>query len=181
MNNSEFNSVKVVADELGNVVRVSQNNPEYGVVRVVQDAVQFVNGWMRKKEKSALIPGFVEDLESLNWTDGQELSGQIIVKESLEPFNENDPDRDLKYAFAGGPLCVYDDQPIYRRTFFTMDMNDTDEYIQHTNVSEIREAGANNDRIPAQKTVKETKKVEETVTAEVEESTDDDSDVTFDF
>lgn len=182
MNNSNFASVTVVADDLGNVVRVSQNNPEYGVIRVVQESVQFTNGWMRRKEKSALIPGFVEDLQSLKWKNGQELSGQIIVKESLEPFNEVDPDRDLKYAFAGGPLCVFEDQPIYRKTFFTLDMEQTDEYIQHTNSTEIREASADSNadlkKAPAKK-----QKVEEPVAAAVEEdlADDDAGDVSFEF
>src|SRR5210317_480495 len=152
--------VTIVADDLGNVVRVSENNPEYGNVRVVQESVQFTNGWMRKKEKSALIPGFVEDLQSIDWKAGETLNGQIVVKESLEPFNENDPDRDLKYAFAGGPLCVFEDQPIYRRTFFTQNMEETDQYVQHTNTAEIREASAENGTTVSEKPAK---KVKETV------------------
>lgn len=182
MNDSNYSPVKVVADDLGNVTRVSQNNPEYGVIRVVQEAIQFSNGWMRRKEKSALIPGFVEDLQSLKWKNGQELNGQIIVKESLEAFNVNDPDRDLKYAFSGGPICVFEDQPIYRRSFFTTDMNDTDEYIQHTNSDEIRESSAAN---TATKSVVATKPAakQASVMAEVEaeEDTEDTSDVKFDF
>lgn len=171
----ENSNVIVVADDLGNVVRVSENNPDYGVIRVVQDAVQFVNGWMRNKQKSALIPGFVEDLQKLNWENGQEVKGQVVVKESLEPFNENDPDRDLKYAFAGGPLCVFEDQPIYRRTFFTQNMEETDQYVQHTNTAEIREASAENGTTVSEKPAK---KVKETVAEATEESDDD---VSFDF
>ena len=91
MNKTEMN-VKVVADDLGNVIRVSANNPDYGVIRVVEESIQFQNGWMRRKDKSALIPGFVEDLKTLNWKNGQKIAGQIVVKEALEPFNENDPD-----------------------------------------------------------------------------------------
>lgn len=182
MNNSNSNSVKVVADDLGNVIRISSNNPEYGVIRVVQESVQFSNGWMRRKEKSALIPGFVEDLQTLGWKNGQEINGQVVVKESLDSFNENDPDRDLKYAFAGGPLCVHEDQPIYRRTFFTTDMNDTDQYVQHTNSSEIREASAENSAPAKKASTPKKEKVVEAVTAEVEEDLDDDaSDVSFDF
>lgn len=182
MNNSNSNSVKVVADDLGNVIRISSNNPEYGVIRVVQESVQFSNGWMRRKEKSALIPGFVEDLQSLGWKNGQEINGQVVVKESLDSFNENDPDRDLKYAFAGGPLCVHEDQPIYRRTFFTTDMDETDQYVQHTNSSEIREASAENSAPAKKASTPKKEKVVEAVTAEVEEDLDDDaSDVSFDF
>jgi len=183
MNNSNFASVTVVADDLGNVVRVSQNNPEYGVIRVVQESVQFTNGWMRRKEKSALIPGFVEDLQSLKWKNGEKLDGQIIVKESLEAFSEVNPDRDLKYAFAGGPLCVFEDQPIYRKAFYTTDMNDKDEYIQHTNAQEIRESSSNSDLIAKTTAPAKKQKVEEPVAAAVEEdlADDDAGDVSFEF
>ena len=178
MNNSNSNSVKVVADDLGNVIRISSNNPEYGVIRVVQESVQFSNGWMRRKEKSALIPGFVEDLQSLGWKNGQEINGQVVVKESLDSFNENDPERDLKYAFEGGPLCVYEDQPIYRRTFFTTDMNDYDQFIQHTNIAEIREAISTRDSVTAAP-AKPAAKVKKEEPVAVEESNDED--VSFDF
>src|SRR5210317_426944 len=170
--------VTIVADDLGNVTTLSKNNPEYGNVRVVQESVQFTNGWMRKKEKSALIPGFVEDLQSIGWKAGETLNGQIVVKESLEPFNENDPDRDLKYAFAGGPLCVFEDQLIYRRTFYTENMNDHDEFIQHTNTEEIRGAVNNSDLKPAKEEKPAKKEAVETVAETAEESDDD---VSFDF
>ena len=180
MNKTIENNVKVVADNLGNVIRVSANNPDYGVIRVVEESVQFQNGWMRRKEKSALIPGFVEDLKTLGWKNGQMISGQVVVKEALEPFNENDPDRDLKYAFEGGPLCIYEDQPIYRRTFFTTDMNDYDQFIQHTNVAEIREAINTRESVTAAPAKPAAKvKKEEPVAETVEESADED--VSFDF
>ncbi len=44
-----MNKVKVVADEFGNVVRVSTNNPEYASIRVEQSTFSFSKGWMRKK------------------------------------------------------------------------------------------------------------------------------------
>lgn len=180
MNKTEMN-VKVVADDLGNVIRVSANNPDYGVIRVVEESIQFQNGWMRRKDKSALIPGFVEDLKTLNWKNGQKIAGQIVVKEALEPFNENDPDRDLKYAFAGGPLCVYEDQPIYRKTFFTLDMNQTDEYIQHTNVAEIREAINGKEVTEVKPVAKKESKVNTKLVEELVSESSDDEDVSFEF
>ena len=50
-----MNKVKVVADEFGNVIRVSQNNPEYGFVRVEQDAIEVSNGWVRRKVRSSIV------------------------------------------------------------------------------------------------------------------------------
>ena len=80
--------------------------------------------------------------------------------------------------------CVYEDQPIYRKSFFTTNLKEQDEFITHTNGDEIREALAmrsDNSDI-AKVAAKSTKKVveapvDETVTEEVEE----DENVTFDF
>ena len=58
--------VTVVADDNGNVIRQSQNNPDYGYVRVTQDAVQYgVNGWVNRKSRSALILGLMDDLKDV--------------------------------------------------------------------------------------------------------------------
>ncbi len=36
-----MSKVNIQPDELGNVIRVSKNNPEYGHVRITQDRVVF--------------------------------------------------------------------------------------------------------------------------------------------
>lgn len=179
-----MNKVKVVADEFGNVIRVSQNNPEYGFVRVEQDAVEVSNGWVRRKVRSSIVPGLVSDLKAIGWKANQLLEGKITVKESLEPIMQSNPDFGVKRAGQDGPICLFEDQAIYRRTYYTMDVNDTDTFIQHTNVDEIRES--NSQRSSTVETVKPAKATKATesvndmdipVTAEVEES----SDVAFDF
>lgn len=134
------NKVVVVSDKDGNVVGVSQNNPEYGYIRVEQTAVQINDqGWLRNVKRSAIIKGKVKDLIETGYREGSELPGKIVVVESLTPFNQENPDRDLKIAGNTGVICRIDDQPIYRQSFYTTNLNAFDELISHTNTDEIRE------------------------------------------
>ena len=135
--------VKVTADANGNIIGVSQNNPEYGYVRVEQVATT-INGqsWLRRSKRSALIKGKVEDLREANFSEGQELPGKIIIVESHTPFNPENPERDLKIAGDTGVICRVDDQPIYRQSFYVPNGNAEDELIMHTNTQEIREVQA---------------------------------------
>jgi hypothetical protein len=133
--------VTVIGNEQGQVINVSANNPEYGYVRVVQTRTMFdESGFLRARKVYALIPGRVEELEMAGFRANQELNGQIIVKESLTPFNENDPERDLKIAGDTGIVCSVEGQPIYRRTQYTASSNAEDTLIQHDNVEELRAA-----------------------------------------
>ena len=136
----KHSKVRVTADINGNVIGVSQNNPEYGYVRVEQSVTQISEaGWLKPVKRSAVIKGKVEDLAQAGFIDGFELSGKIIVKESLTPFNPENPDKDLKIAGQTGVVCRIDDQPIYRQTFYTSNQEAYDELITHDNTSEIRE------------------------------------------
>lgn len=135
--------VKVAADKNGNVIGISENNPEYGYIRVEQVATQISNdGWLRNVRRSSLIKGKVSDLTETGYREGTELPGKIVVVESLTPFNPNNPDRDLKVAGETGVICRIDDQPIYRQTFYTTNENAFDEMITHDNTDEIREVQA---------------------------------------
>ena len=131
--------VKVSANEKGQVVVPSENNPEYGHIRVTQDRM-FIdeNGFARKKTMSALIAGTVDVLNGFGWSANQEVEGKIIVKESLSPFNAKDPARDYKVAGKTGVVCKHDDMPIYRKCFYTLDATASDSaVIPHTNSEEI--------------------------------------------
>lgn len=137
---ANISKVTVTADMNGNVIGVSQNNPEYGYIRVEQVAIQINDqGWLRKLRRGALIKGKVEDLVACDYKEGDEIDGKIVVRESLTPFNPENPDRDLKIAGDTGIICRVDDQPIYRQTFFTTNQNAIDEFIMHTNSEEIKE------------------------------------------
>jgi hypothetical protein len=134
------NKVKVTADANGSIIGVSQNNPEYGYVRVEQTVTQIdQRGWLKNTRRSTLIKGLVEDLANAGFKAGTELPGKIVVVESLTPFNQENPERDLKIAGDSGIVCRIEDQPIYRQTFYTPDVNANDELIMHTNTDEIRE------------------------------------------
>lgn len=132
--------VTVAADKSGNIIGVSEKNPEYGYVRVEQ-VVRSVNerGWLRVSKRSSLIKGKVEDLINCNYKLGEELPGKIIVVESTTPFNPENPDRDLKIAGETGVICRIDDEPIYRQTFYTPNDRAQDDLLMHTNSEEIRE------------------------------------------
>jgi hypothetical protein len=135
-----MSKVTITADPSGNVVGVSTNNPEFGFIRVEQVATQInEEGWLKHVRRSALIKGKVEDLVECGYQANQEIPGKIVVRESLEPFNPNNPDKDLKLAGSTGIICRIDDQPIYRNTFFTTNLNSQDEFIMHDNGDEIRD------------------------------------------
>jgi hypothetical protein len=155
-----MSKVVVTGDVNGNVIGVSENNPDYGYVRVEQTGT-FINdqGWLRMSKRSTLIKGLVRDLQEANFKAGQELPGKIVVVESLVPFNPENPDRDLKIAGDTGVICRIDDQPIYRQTFFTSNLDAIDELITHTNSEEIREVQAAQKAVSALKNYKRTEEV----------------------
>ena len=135
-----MNKVTVAANKDGNIIGISENNPEFGYIRVEQNApVINEKGWLRFSKRSSLIKGKVEDLLQCNYKAGQEIQGRIVVVESLTAFNTENPDRDLKIAGETGVVCSIDDQPIYRQSFFTTNVDAQDELITHDNVAEIRE------------------------------------------
>ena len=102
-----MSKVQIVPDELGNVVRQSKNNSEYGYVRLQQDRVTYSNGgWLKRSNVSTLLHGKIEDFDAIGIKDQTELTGKIIIKEQTTPFSNNDPDRDLKYAGDTGVICL---------------------------------------------------------------------------
>jgi hypothetical protein len=134
--------VYVVGDPTTKAVIVqSQTKPEYGYVKVVQTK-QLVdaNGFLRRIQVPALIHGYVAELKLCGYYANQELSGRVVIRESLTPFNEKDPSRDLKVAGDTGIVCKVNGQPIYRKTIYTDMATVKEQLIQHDNVEEIREA-----------------------------------------
>ena len=137
--------VKVVGDSTtGAVVNLSDNNPVYGYIRSEQTRVMIDdNGFVKPRTISTLLQGEVETLESLNYFAGQELPGTIAIKESLEPFNKKNPERDLKIAGETGIVCTLKGAPIFRKTVYSTVSNTEDVLIKHDNVDELRAAYAN--------------------------------------
>ena len=137
--------VKVTADKTtGAVIVVSKNNSEWAHIRVEQSRMVIDdNGFARVRTISALVHGTVEDLKAFGWKKDQELeAGKIIFKESLEPFNLTQPERDYKIAGKTGIVCCQDGQPIYRKTFYTLNSKAEDVAVAHNNVDAIRAAYA---------------------------------------
>lgn len=135
--------VTVLGDDMGSVLHISENNPKYSFVRVMQKNVVTYSrlGWERYSDRYAIIPGEFEKQQG-RYHAGQELPGKLIVLEQLHPFSDGDYHGDIKIAGATGVVCRYYDQPIYRKVVYTEDMSRRDELIQHTNTDEIKEAQA---------------------------------------
>lgn len=131
--------VTVVADDLGNVISMSQN-PEFGYIKLAQNVSTMVNGWLKVQKRTVLIAGKINELQSLNLKANQEFPGKIVVKEQLVPFDTKNAERELKKAGNTEVVCRIDDQPIYRKTFYVENENEHDVLLQHTNTDEIREA-----------------------------------------
>lgn len=134
--------VKVVANATtGAVVNISENNPEYGYVRLEQvKAVIDDNGFLKNRATSTLLQGLTVDLQSMKFFAGQELEGRIVTIEALEPFSSKTPERDLKKAGETGIICSKEGNPIYRKTVYDISGSKTDVFVQHDNVAELRAA-----------------------------------------
>jgi hypothetical protein len=133
--------VLVVADATGAVINVSDNNPEYGYVKLQQaKTVVDDNGFLRRTVLTSLILAPLDILKEMNYYGGQILPGTLVIEESLAPFNKKTPERDLKIAGKTGIVCRLDDQPIYRRVRYSESPDAVNKTIQHTNVEELREA-----------------------------------------
>jgi hypothetical protein len=132
--------VYVVGDPTTKAVIVqSKVNPEYGYVKVVQTKqLVDVNGFLRRIQVPALIHGYVGELKLGGYYANQELNGRVVIRESLTPFNEKDPSKDLKVAGTTGVVCKVNNQPIYRKTVYTDMSTLQEQLIQHDNVEEIR-------------------------------------------
>jgi hypothetical protein len=131
--------VMVCPNEDNSVITLSKNNPEYGYIRVTQERL-LINkkGWVSIRPLSALVQADVDTLKMLNWEANKQLKGQIVIKESFEPFTPDNPDKDLKIAGETGIPCCVDGQPIYRKCFYDPTGNDVDDLIQHNNTEEIK-------------------------------------------
>jgi hypothetical protein len=135
------NQVEVLADDMGNVVRLSKNNPDYGYIKLGYNSITIgKGGWLKPRNLTSIILGNTEDLIMYSKTIGKSLPGKIVVKESLSPFNKKDPNRDLKYAGDTGVVCCVDGQPIYRKTEYVSDLSIEDTLINHDNGDDIRAA-----------------------------------------
>jgi len=131
--------VTIVPNDLGAKIRVSSNNPEYAHVLLRQHkTIISTNGWVKSSTVHALLHGKVEDIQDIGIANIDTLPGQIVVKESLTPFNTENPDTDYKIAGNSGVVCCKHGEAIYRKCFYDPTMLEIDELISHTNGEDIR-------------------------------------------
>jgi hypothetical protein len=134
--------VTVVADNNGNVVRQSKN-PLFGFIRLEQSVQHNApNGWMKIRRTSTLMLGSIKDLMFLGLKEGETLPGKIVTMESVKPFSDSNPDRDLKVAGDSGIVCSINGQPIYRRTLYFASDDAQNVLVAHDNSDAIKEANA---------------------------------------
>ena len=131
--------VTVSSNKEGAVIILTKN-PDIGYIILKQTRITFKNtGWLKKQKLQTLVLGEVEELKDLNWFNGMELPGNILIKEQFEPFNNDDPDRDYKIAGLTGIICCQDGQPIYRKCYYEPSLEINDVEIQHDNGEVIRD------------------------------------------
>lgn len=162
-----MNNVKILANEMGNVVNVSPNNPEFGYIRVKQTTSSFnSDGWLTTEERYALLKGKLDALQSLGYDATTTLPGKLIRQESLEPFDDYSTP---KIAGSSGVVCKLEGQPIYSRVKYDPTGTQHDVLIPHDNKEEII-SGMSNNSAPVNVqpvTVQDAFDAEETVEEEV--------------
>jgi hypothetical protein len=152
-----MSKVKVSANAQGQVIVPSENSKGYGYIRLQQDRA-FVNdkNWVSVTTVSTLLYGTIENLSKFGYTAGMELPGKIVIKESLEPFNAENPEKDYKIAGKTGIICCLDAQPIYRKTFYSTSETENDVFIIHDNGAAIKAAAVNKvEEAPVEETASE--------------------------
>jgi hypothetical protein len=95
-----MSKVVIVADPAtGSVIFPSNNNPEWGYVKLAQTRTMIdENGFLNKRVLRSIIKAPIVILQEMNYKGGQVLEGTLVIKEQLEPFNKKDPERDIKIA-----------------------------------------------------------------------------------
>ena len=110
----------------------------YGYLCLEQELVDMSSAVANVKKRTAVksisLEAYNKAKEFLK--PGMELSGNIVVVESLE----KKPGSQVKRAGSAenAPVCTYNNLPIYRRTEYVDDLSVVDTLIQHTNGAEIK-------------------------------------------
>ena len=95
-----------------------RNNPEFGVVRVDQEVTQMEKGFLQTQKRSAFIGGKASDLKAFFTKEGQTLPGNIVVRESFEPFYEG---QEPKINPRTAEVFLKDGKPVFRESVYTDD------------------------------------------------------------
>jgi hypothetical protein len=108
----------IVENNLQNqLITKSNTNSLWGFIRVVQqrELIDEVTGIVKIIKCSALVQGYLTDLKQLRWRANQKLPGNIVIEDSLKPFNPKNLKFGLKLAGPTNVICTFNKKPIYRR------------------------------------------------------------------
>lgn len=118
--------------ETGNVITISEKNPEFGTIRLDAEQNVFSDGFFNIQKRTAFVRGRLVDLESLNLKDGQVLAGQIVRKESFEPFYEG---QTPKINPTTNEVVLTDGSTTYLEFEYTEDMSKPSEiWVENNSV-----------------------------------------------
>ncbi len=132
--------VRVIKNsKTGKVINQSENNPDYGYV-VLEQTVESINGngWLDSRRRVAVLPSTMETLNRFNFTEGQELDGKLVIKESTKGREGQKPKIYPKGHINEGKPCLHNGEMIYRNCFITLNEDEQDVLLSmDTDVSKV--------------------------------------------
>jgi hypothetical protein len=134
-----MNTVTVVAHPTtGAIITPSTNNPEWGTVRVDSQSVEFNNGIMNTRNRTAFIRGEIKNLKQMFTRAGQVLQGKIIKETSFQPFYAG---QKAVVNPQTGEMVMKNGSEFYQNYVFTTNLSETDrEVTVETVVSNVATA-----------------------------------------
>lgn len=142
-----MNTVTVVAHPTtGLVITPSTKNPEWGTVRVDAKSVEFNNGIMNTRNRTAFIRGEIAGLKQMFTRAGQVLAGKIIKETSTTPFYSGQPPVINPQT---SEVVLKHGAEFYQNYVFTTDLSATDREVSGLTASVLAEAVATAEAIGA--------------------------------
>ena len=121
--------------------KLGKDGKQYGFIRVESTSIDMSGAVARVKTLSALKSILQDDYNKAKsiLTEGTELPGKIIVRETTEAGL---PGYQAKMAGSGDNAvpCLFQGAQIYRTTEFTSNVNASDVLVAHDNSEAIKEA-----------------------------------------
>lgn len=127
------NKVNVKIEKDGSYIHKSEGGK--GHIKLYEKRVMFKNGRAITKEVRTILKGDLGTLESIKLNKDNTLNGKIVIEESLVPFR--DATKDIKVAGLTKTPCKLKGKIIYRKTYYTNDINTEDILISHDNHEEL--------------------------------------------
>jgi hypothetical protein len=112
---------------------------EVGVVMVQSKSLSGLSSLARVSTRTAFITLEQDALEFLmesgQLKDGKEfpVEGRIVIEETLEPYIKKDgTTQNPKIKPTTGEIMTYKGQPVYRNSFFSEDISQSDVYLRES-------------------------------------------------